>query len=44
MIRIREKMYDKNGSEQASDEQMAGRAWIRWSDINVEPSDLPCLR
>ena len=27
-----------------SGEQMAGRAWIRWCDVSVEPSDLPHLR
>ena len=31
-------------NKEANDEQMAGRAWIRWSDISVEPSDLPRLR
>ena len=30
-------------NNEASDEQMAGRAWIRWSDTSAEPSDLPCL-
>ena len=31
-------------NKEASDEQMAGTAWIRWSDISIEPSDLPRLR
>ena len=31
-------------NKEAGDEQMAGCAWIRWSDMSVEPSDLPCLR